>query len=121
MIFFISGVYDIEVLGPQADDVIFSVTWSDGFMDDYVSFELPVVKDPLTDEEFDAIAVKPDLEFDNELPPPESNDTEVLTTEAVNFDATTEYYSDNTTYNASDLSNRYYLSALHRLFNDLAI
>ena len=49
------------VTGPQADDVIFSVTLSEGWLDEYKEFELPDVQDQLTSAEFDAIAVQPEL------------------------------------------------------------
>ena len=49
------------VTGPEADDVIFSVTLSEGWLDEYKEFDLPVVLDQMTSEEFNAIAKKPEL------------------------------------------------------------
>ena len=100
----LTGSYDVTLLGPSADDVIFSVTWSDGFLDDYVTFELPEVTDPLTDEEFDAVAIKPELEFDHGLPGSEPNEPEIELTTTPSFDDSwsTEEYNE-TQYNGSYL------------------
>ena len=49
------------VTGPDSDDVIFSVTLSEGWLDEYKEFDLPVVEDQLTSEEFGEVAVKPEL------------------------------------------------------------
>ena len=51
----------MRVRGPSGDHVVFSVTLSEGFMDEYVTFALPVVTDPLSDDEFDSVAVDSDL------------------------------------------------------------
>ena len=99
------GTYDVSLIAPYADDVIFSVTWSEGFLDDYVSFELPVVLDPLSDEEFDAIAEKPELEFDNAFPVTDGLPEVPPTTST--FKLTTEIPDANENYTASDLTNRY--------------
>ena len=44
--------------GPEADDVIFSVTLSEGWLDEYKEFDLPEVYEPMTSEEFEKIAVQ---------------------------------------------------------------
>ena len=100
----LAGSFDVTLLGPSADDVIFSVTWSEGFLDEYVSFELPEVSDPLTEEEFDAIAEKPELEFDDALPGTLGTTEEVVTSEQPFI--TTESASQEN-YTASDLNNRF--------------
>lgn len=98
------GTYDVSLIAPYADDVILSVTWSEGFLDDYVSFELPIVLDPLSDEEFDTIAEKPELEFDDALPVTDGTTDLPLTTTKSKL--TTEIQDSKENYTESDLTNR---------------
>ena len=55
------GTYSIRFRGAEGENTIFSMTLSEGFMDEYVDFVLPEVHDVLTEEEFAKVAIDTDL------------------------------------------------------------
>ena len=64
-IFYFSGDYSLKVQISGGGHSVFSVTLSDGFMDEYVDFDPPVVEDQPTDEEFFKHAKSGDLGWEN--------------------------------------------------------